>query len=139
MFDGRPNNAKKQSIDDPTLLSKYDVGKQAGLSKDQQVTANRLSNIPEDQFNHQIESNQVPTLTELSDQGKKKIDYLYKPKPNGFADAIHFKGALKELHSYIKKHDPDYIINAMDEADKKEVSSIIQSVELWFDKFIVKL
>lgn len=134
MFDGKGNN--QHSRNDPTKLQ---IGLDAGLSKDQQVTANRLSNISENDFNHQIESDQVPTLTQLSDQGKKKIDYLYKPKPTGFADAIHLKGALKELYGYTKKYDPEYIINAMDDIDKKEVSKIIGSLELWFDKFIVKV
>jgi len=124
-FDGRPDNAKKQSVVDHTLFSQEDIKKpetwkcyhednitsepcgkcdivpgdgiwecmtcgygvanlenrenllsqreiaeQAGLSRHQKVTAGRLANIPEADFNHQIESDQVPTLTQLSEQGK---------------------------------------------------------------------
>lgn len=140
MFDGRSGqnfpNAKR---DGAVPFSKSQIGEAAGLSERQIKQSNNLSNISENDFNHQIESDQVPTLTQLSDQGKKKIDYLYKPKPTGFADAIHLKGALKELYGYTKKYDPEYIINAMDDIDKKEVSKIIGSLELWFDKFIVKV
>ena len=139
MFDGRPNNAKKQTVGNDPLLNKSQIGENVGLSEHQIKTANRLSNIPEDQFNNQIESNQVPTLTELSEQGTKKVDYLYQPKPKGFAEAIHFTCMLTELHHVIKKHSPELIIEGMNESDKKEVSDKIASLESWFDKFMVKL
>lgn len=141
MFDGRGGDRKSDDFkrDGTDPFDKSQIGEAAGLSERQIKQSNNLSNISENDFNHQIESDQVPTLTQLSDQGKKKIDYLYKPKPTGFADAIHLKGALKELYGYTKKYDPEYIINAMDDIDKKEVSKIIGALELWFDKFIVKV
>ena len=48
-FDGRPENAK-QSGGAPTLVSQRQVAEQAGLSKRQQVTAVRVANVPEGEF-----------------------------------------------------------------------------------------
>ncbi len=134
VFDGKGNN--QHSSDEPTKLQ---AGIEAGLSKDQQVTANRLSNIPEDQFNNQIESNNIPTLTQLSEQGKKKTDYLYQPKPEGFAKAIHFRGALDYLIEYCEKYEPDFLLGGMTNNEKNESVKKIQYLESWFDKFIVKI
>lgn len=66
------HNAKKQSGDAPTLLSRRKVAKDAGLTKDQQVQAVRVARVPEDQFNEQVESDTPPTVTSLAAVGTKK-------------------------------------------------------------------
>jgi hypothetical protein len=49
-FDARPANAEKQSDGSDTLISQREAAEEAGISKRQQVTAVRIANIPEDQF-----------------------------------------------------------------------------------------
>lgn len=144
MFDGRNGqnlpNTKKDGYDH---FNKSEIGNGAGLSERQIKTASRLSNIPENEFNEQIESEQVPTLTELSDQGKRSRrsaaqEYLSKPKPEGFAEAIHFLTFLKELHEFTEKFSPDFLLNAMEDHTKKDALEMIANMETWFDQFVIK-
>jgi len=138
MFDGR-GRPEINSVDAHTNLSKVEAGKAAGLSKNQQVTANRLANIPEDDFDAQVEQAKVPTVTELSEQGKLQAaanrEHLSKPKPEGFAEAIHFKGALNELWEFVDC-DPQLILNGMDDDNKTKCVSMMETVKTWFDDFI---
>lgn len=55
-YDGRPDNAAKQSDGTGTLISKRDAAREAGLSKRQQDTAVRVANVPEADFEEQVES-----------------------------------------------------------------------------------
>jgi hypothetical protein len=145
LFDGKGNNQHKDGSDHK--LSKSEVGESVGLSERQIKQANRLSNIPEDDFNRQVESNNVPTLTALAKQGIKPLteqqiknrEWLSKPKPEGFADAIHTIGMMKELKYYTDKFEPEYILGGMDEDGKKKAIEIIKSLESWFDRFVVKM
>jgi len=140
MFDGRGGDRKSENIKrvsaDP--FDKSDMGKQAGLSVRQIKQANNLSNIPDEKFNEQIEGNNMPTMTDLANQGKKKLDYLYQKKPPGFAEGIYFEGALDELMFCIKDHDPEFILGGIDESTKHEILRKIASIELWFDQFVIK-
>ena len=117
LFDGRGGDRKSdyfKSVGDHTFDSKSELGESVGLSKNQQVQANRIANIPEREFDRQLESDDVPTLTALAKQGIKPLteqqiknrEWLSKPKPEGFADAIHTIGMMKELKYYTDKFEP---------------------------------
>ncbi len=49
--------------------SRSKAARDAGLSKDQKVTALRVVNIPKDEFESAIESSEPPTITELAKRG----------------------------------------------------------------------
>jgi hypothetical protein len=53
----------------PTFMRK-DAAKEAGMSKDQAVTAIRVANVNGESFEQQIESDNPPTITNLAEQGK---------------------------------------------------------------------
>lgn len=116
-------------------LSQRQVAEDAGLSEHQQLTAVRLANVPKDKFEAQVESDNPPTITSLAEQGKRSI--LSSPKPEGFAKAIHLKGAFKELTQQMKKYDALYIIGGMDERDIKDMKEHIQVIENWIDTFMI--
>ena len=145
LFDGRGNN--QHTGGNPPKLTKSELGESVGLSSDQVKQANRIANIPEREFDRQLESENVPTLTALAKQGTKPLteqqiknrEWLEKPKPEGFADAIHTIGMMKELKYYTDKFEPEYILGGMDEDDKKKALQIIKSLESWFDRFVVRL
>jgi hypothetical protein len=54
MFDGKGNN--QHSGDVTTKLTQRQAAQQAGLSKDQQVQAVRMANIPEAKFEMHVEA-----------------------------------------------------------------------------------
>jgi hypothetical protein len=53
----------------PTV-SQAQAARAAGLSKDQEVTAVRVSNVPRDVFEQMVESEDPPTVTKLAEIGK---------------------------------------------------------------------
>lgn len=54
-----------------TKLGRQAAGEEAGLSKHQQVQAIRVANVPDADFERQVESPNPPTVTKLAEQGKK--------------------------------------------------------------------
>jgi len=67
---GRPP-AEEKLGEAPPLVSQTAVGTEAGLSRDQIKNAVRVANVPADDFERQIESDNPPTVTKLAEQGKK--------------------------------------------------------------------
>ena len=53
--------------------TKSQMAAKAGLSRRQKVTALRLANVPTDEFEAAIESDEPPTVTALAERGKGKI------------------------------------------------------------------
>lgn len=138
MFDGKGNNQHKEGTH--PKRTKSDAGKEAGLSDWQIKQANNLANIPEDDFDKLVEQGNVPTIPELSDQAKKQAavnrEHLSKPKPEGFAEAIHFRGALAEVLQYTKDYSHEFLLNGMDDDNKTKCVSMMETVKTWFDDFI---
>lgn len=60
----------------PTRLTRTQAATGAGLSRDQRVTAMRVANIPLEEFEAAVESEQPPTVTELAKRGTAT-----RPKP----------------------------------------------------------
>jgi len=59
----------------------------AGISEKQRVTAVRVANVPDAEFDAAVESDDPPTVTQLSEMGRKGRTILTSPKPAGFAIA----------------------------------------------------
>jgi hypothetical protein len=57
--------AKGKNGGSTPTISRRDVAKNAGLSKDQQVTAIRVNNVPRAEFERQVESDDPPTIAVL--------------------------------------------------------------------------
>jgi hypothetical protein len=58
-------------LDEPI---RKEAAQQAGLSNRQTVTAMRVANIPTNSLEQQVESDKPPTVTRLSEQGKKPVN-----------------------------------------------------------------
>jgi hypothetical protein len=106
-FDARPENAKHQSNGNGTLISQREAAHGAGLSKRQQVTAVRVANVREEDFESAIESENPPTITALADLGKKTrplVD-LEGRDPMEFTISTHGQGHLHYLAEFAKRTD----------------------------------
>jgi len=53
-------------------VTRTSAARDAGLSDDQRKTALRVANIPEEEFEEAVESDDPPTLTELAERGTIK-------------------------------------------------------------------
>jgi hypothetical protein len=77
--------------------SRKEAAAEAGLSERQAKTALRVANIPEQEFERQIESEDVPTITELADQGTKhKLEDLDVAPENNPA-VLKFIGVVNHV------------------------------------------
>lgn len=132
-YDARPKNLLNQSNVNDTLVSQKEVAQSIGLSQRQKVEAVRFANVPEQKFEELIESDNIPTQTEIAELGKKKS----KTKPNNYAKVLSVKYAIKDLIKEINDKDPIYVLDALDEESKKEMLEMIKTVENWFDTFVV--
>ena len=64
-FDGRGAHMKN----DGAVVSQKDMASQAGMSQRQKETAVRVANVPAEDFEAQVESDNPPTVTKLAEQG----------------------------------------------------------------------
>lgn len=84
-LDGQPGRGT------PTKLTQARAASNAGLSKDQQVQAVRVANIPKEEFEVLVESDDPPTVTALAERGKKtrgKQRTRHAPRPWSFDDYL---------------------------------------------------
>lgn len=64
--------AHRKSGDAPTSSGRMEAAREAGMSKDQAITAIRVNNVPREQFERLVESDNPPTVTTLAEIGTKK-------------------------------------------------------------------
>lgn len=73
-FDGRDGqnlpNAKTTGADSFSPPTQREAAAAAGISPRQQVTAVRVANVPEAEFDAAVEADKVPTITRLAEAGK---------------------------------------------------------------------
>ena len=132
---GKRNDLELMDINDHKL-SKKEVSKSIGLSERQTKEAIRLANIPEQKFEELIESDKVPTASQLAEIGTKK---RVKEIPKNFINNVQFGLLLNDMLSFMEKFDALYILNEMDEKTKENYKNKIDKIENWFDNFIVNL
>ena len=71
------------------------AARSAGLSRRQAVTAVRVSNVPAEAFERQINSTDPPTVSALAEQGKTRLDPPLEPERTRAAFLAHAKEALR--------------------------------------------
>jgi hypothetical protein len=137
-FDGKGNNqySKEDSTADHTKLSQKETAEDIGLSKWQKDQSIRLSNIPEETFNEMVESENVPTLSQLAELGTKKT---VKVVNQNNKDSWKVNERLKEIAKLLKEYDAIYTIEGMDQDLIESTVKTISEIENWFDTFIVNI
>jgi hypothetical protein len=89
------------------IVSRAQAAKDAGMSKRQKDTAQRVASIPEREFNEAVESEDPPTVTALADKGKKtNIDHLRGLDPEDFKKSTEGQGQLERLAEFIRFNGP---------------------------------
>ena len=104
-----------------------------GLSQWQTKESIRFANIPEDKFEEIIESDNIPTKSEIAELGTKKreikVDNSYK--------AVSFLGWLRDFKKACDEDDPLYLLSVMDDKQKQKTLATIKELENWFDTFVI--
>ena len=76
-----------------TKLTMTQAAKDTGMSKRQKDTALRIANVPEDDFNEKVESDDPPTVSTLADIGTKRSE-------KDFQRATEALGTLRKFSEF---------------------------------------
>lgn len=88
--------------------SRTKASKDAGLSRHQKRTALRVANVPAEEFESAVESDEPPTVTELAERGKKESTaHLRGRNPKDFAASTQIQGQLRYFAEDVASWDID--------------------------------
>lgn len=136
-FDGKgKRNDLELSTVDHTKLTQKQVAEDIGLSKWQKDQSIQISNIPEETFNQMVDSENIPTLTQLAELGTNKT---IKVVNKNNKDSWKVNERLKEISKLLKEYDAIYTIEGMDKDLIESTVKIISEIENWFDTFMVNI
>lgn len=113
----------------------------AGLSPHQAKQAIRVANVPADQFDAQVDSDNPPTVTALAEQGKKPspvID-LKGRDPSEFNRAMHFVGAFEAYQRDVQKLDADAALPILNDSERARIRKAIAAIDAFHDRIITRI
>lgn len=137
-FDGRGGDHTKSGGAPTFAPSQREVAEDAGMSKDQQVTAVRVANVPEQAFEQAVESETPPTVTKLADWGRKpsaKPEWFQEmekaePKP-GWRSFVRLSGLTRQMAELCRDSEPIIVADAVEQHERRELRSNIAQVRRW--------
>ena len=145
-LDGRSENAKKQTVGAHRLFSRAYAAERSGLSEHQAKTAVRVANIPSEEFETAVESENPPTVTALAEQGKHarpvvRVDLLDLGgrDPEEFAISTDGQGRLHELARFAERVDAGVVARGSMPKERQSIRRDIEIIDGWLDRLIVQL
>ena len=129
---------------DPNSNTRKAAAEDAGLSARQAKTMIRVSNVPNEIFEEQIESDTPPTITSLAQQGttpSKKppmFEQLGMTK-EAFQAGMYFRGDIEDFGKAIKKYDVQDIIDGSTPDQRHRIYNLIRQIDAFTDQLISKL
>jgi hypothetical protein len=122
-------------------LTQGGAAENAGMSKDQQVAAVRVSNVDKDDFNTQVESDDPPTVTQLAKQGTnaRPLVDLKGRDPDDFAVSTQAQAAVKAFAEFARKSDARGIARGAFPEEIAPMRRDIASIEGWLERLRAEL
>lgn len=124
-------------------VSRASAAANAGLSPHQAKQAIRIANVPEDDFEGQVESDTPPTLSALAQQGIKprprRIVDLGERDPSEFNRAMHFVGDLEDAAKLLESLKVDAIAPTLTPKERDQSRRLVQRIDSIADRIIVRL
>ncbi len=114
----------------PPKSPRKEAAQAAGLSPDQAKQAIRVANVPEDEFEADVESDDPPTVTELAERGKKPAPR----QPDGELDrAVARKAiaAIAKFHKMCGETDPAAVARGITTAERKALLDQAGAIAVW--------
>jgi hypothetical protein len=122
--------------------SRSDAARDAGMSKHQQVQATRVANIPEGEFNAQVESEKPPTLSQLAAQGTKPRENIVDLKgrdPKEYNRALHYVADFEEAAKELEGQAHDLILPTLNDLERERLRSAIKRIDAVTDKVATRI
>lgn len=132
----------KRSGGNPTPLNRRNAAEQAGMSKDQQVQAIRVANVPEADFEEQLESESPPTIETLAEQGTKKSEPRHKQlemTEKEYRSGAAFRWNLAKMAAASREFEPQDIAKGSTHEEVEEIREGIQVVIEFFGRVIERI
>lgn len=123
--------------------SRSAAGADAGMSPRQVKTAMRVANVPADQFEKLVESDNPPTVTKLAEMGKqsqpKPVIDLHGRDPREFNRSMHFIALIKDYAKEIGAADLDLILPGLNEPEAKAVRTAVAAIDAVHDRIVTRI
>lgn len=120
--------------------SQRSAAKAAGMSKRQEVTAVRIANVPERDFEAAVESDHPPTIPKLSEKGRATAQRMAKESARpGFYAATHTVGAMREFAAKCSEYEPEFVAAGLLPREHAKVRVLVHEIDAWLDRFVVNL
>ena len=146
-------------------LTRTEAAEQAGLSLHQHRTAVRVANVPAEQFDAAIESDEPQTVTALAEMGKQsRPTSAAAPAPPtspesgpspapaattpaappatapaGFKQATYLTGVVRDFAAFCQQNDPVVVVDGLMKSEVREVRGFVGVIDGWLDRFVVNL
>lgn len=132
-----------QRADAQPLISRQQAASDAGMSPHQTKQALRVANVPADQFEKLVESDNPPTVTRLAEMGKqpapKPVLDLKGRDPREFNRAMHFVGAFENYQRDIEKLDADAVLPLLTDAERERIRKAIAAIDAFHDRIVTRI
>ena len=129
-----------------TRLTRKDAASEAGMSPRQMNTALRVANVPEADFEAQVESPKPPTLTQLAQQGIQRREAPPKPEqwlqgrdPKMFNRALHFTALVTEYAADLAKSGAVEILPHLDDGQRLKLRNALRQIDGIHDQIATRI
>lgn len=122
--------------------SQKEMRDQIGVSEWHVKQSVRVSNIPEQDFDEQVEGPKPPTLSQLASQGTKprqNIVDLQGRDPDEFNLAMHYVGGFERMAKDLEKEPHEKAIPILNEKERQRLRAAIQRIDAITDKTITRI
>lgn len=118
-------------------ISQRQAAASAGLSEHRQLQAVRVANVPAEEFERAVESDQPPTVTRFAEMGRKVRQM--PPAPEGFTQATHLIGAVKRFAEFCAANNPEHVAGGVMPSEAGDLRQRVATIDAWLDRFVVNL
>jgi len=123
-------------------FGKYDAAREAGMSPHQAKQATRIANVPERDFQEQIEADKPPTLSQLASQGtkpRKPLVDLEGRDPKEYNRALHYVAEFEQAARDLTNQNHDQILPTLNEKERARLRAAIQKIDAITDKVATRI
>jgi hypothetical protein len=142
---GTNQHTKAGDHSDVISLPKEKVQEISGFSRRQLNNVLAIGNIPQEDFDRQVESANPPTVQELVRQGTQKRQapdpetWLEGRSPAAFNKALHFVALFEEYAKELGQWNVAEAIECLNDKDRREVRAYIARIDAIHDKIITRI
>jgi hypothetical protein len=141
-FDGRGGDRTKTDADDSfAQQTQREAARDAGISERQQITAVRVANVPEQEFEAAVESEKPPTISQLAQMGIKPrplVD-LKGRDPGEFNRAMHYVGYIEGYVRHLQAMNHDGVLPILNDKERQNLRRYIGEIDAVHDMIATRI